>query len=193
MYLRESIAKKLPFECGNWDVLCQAIVEEYDASWGISITWILCGIRYLKQFETEPGGSWNVPIKIVPFPEQERDAYKIFRKPKKGTEGSEHGLLAHEFHPAWVPKNEWLQAEISQSKNLTGLTDPEQAKFHMFYDKTQATSYLEKVADWKNYKQYDPLMQKVKGRNFLTIDLIYVPPKHFMWGIDAKELYVNYE
>lgn len=183
----DSINTRQPFECDDWDALCSAIINAWQPSWGISLIWILSSIRYLKQFEKLPGGSWNVPLIWLPTNTTEQNFYKIFRKPKDPSiEGIEF-----EFHPCVVQTDQWLKAEISQSKYLTGFTKPEHAKFHMFYDEVQAKEYLSRNANWANYQEHTPMIMKVTARNLYTIDLIYIPPNHFMWGMDAKEMFVK--
>jgi hypothetical protein len=132
------------------------------------------------------GGSWNVPMWWV-NPNINAHPYKIFRKPLK------HDELVYEFHKEAVPLNRWIEAEISSSRGLTGLETKEHAKFHMFLDSVQAASYLDIAQHSTAYKEHEPVILPVKAKNYMTVDLIYVPPTRFVWGIDAKEIKVNYE
>ncbi len=190
----ESIEKQLPFECNNFNELCSAVTEAYDPSWCNSLIWILGCLRHIKQFE-KCNGSWNVPLwSMNPTSVGEIDCYKVFRKPTPlplfPNEMCDE--IVYEFHPKKVHTNEWIKAELSGSQRLTGLC-PKSAKFHMLINFDQAISYLASRKDCVAYRDYTPYISKVKARNVVTVDLVYIPPKQWVWGIDAKEMFVNYE
>lgn len=182
---KENILKMQSFDCNNWDELCCSIVDSYSPEWNISIIEILSNIRSIKKFETK-SGSYNVPMWHV-NPNQELECYKIFRKPM----GQPEDTLVYEFHPGQVFTNYWMKAEISGSPHLTGLTSPDQAKFHMLMGESQVHAYLNSRKNCVLFSDHTPYICKVKARNFTTVDLIYVPPTTFVWGIDAKEIYVT--
>jgi len=202
--IQENIVKTQPFECDDWDELCSAIIDVYDICWGISLVWTLGCIRWLKGVENGVG-SWNIPMwKVATDPHKEIEVYKVFIAPELPVYGSTilpQKEIFYEFHQEKVLTNKWLKAELSGSAGLTGLENPDHARFHMLIDKNQAEFYLDsrietqsKVERYRElYKDCYPFVHPVKARNFTTVDLIYVPPISFMWGIDAKEMYVHYE
>ena len=62
----------------------------------------------------------------------------------------------------------------------------------MLWNKRQAEVYLSNRADvtaW--FTSQEAVMVPVEPRSVETIDLVYVPPKLFVWGIDSKEMYVK--
>lgn len=191
--VKRCIRYQKPFECTDWDVLCSSIIEEYEASWGTSLIWVLGSIRYLKKFEKDYG-SWNVPLQWVFDCQKEKPAYKVFREHSVNTEHP----LKYEFHPASVPINQWINAEVSGSPYLSGIRKKEEGghggKFHMLTDIQQATAYLNSRIDTTGwFTRQEAVIKEVKGRNFVTIDLVYSPPKTFVWGIDAEEMYVEHD
>ena len=183
---KDDILKLRPFDCSNWDELCNAVIDAYSPEWNNSLVWILGGIRYLKAFEKH-SGSWNVPFWFVSS-NTDVELYKLFRKPKIQ---SEHPLV-YEFHPAPVVTNKWMEAAISGSARLTGLSEGH-AKFHMLANETQAQFYLDGRKNCTAFSDHEPYVCKVKARNLMCVDLIYVPPTRFVWGVDAKEMFVTYE
>lgn len=206
--LRIAIQRFLPFECSDWDALCQAIVEEYEAeTWRHSLVWILGCIRKMKQFE-HLQGSWNVPLRAVWNYQDEKPAYKVFRQPRQTSfiyrNGelqlpieTHKGYFEYEFHPSAVPVNQWLQCELSSSKCLTGMKPKSEGgtggRFHMLMDERQAQTYLNTRGSENDswFTKRDGVIKQVKGRDFATIDLVYVPPKTWVWGVDANEMYVE--
>lgn len=187
--LRNHIRNLTPFECGcsDLDSLCSAIIEEYDSeTWRTDLVFVTSIIRLAPEYE-KFHGSWNFPIRAVENWEMERETYKVFRK----IESDPFTLYKYEFHNSIVTPHQWLKAEISGSPGLSGINIPEQAKFHMLYDKTQAETYLSTRTNTPWFTENEAVIKKVKGRNFKTIDLIYIPPKQWVWGIDASEMYVE--
>jgi len=189
MTLQEKILNQKPFDCHDLNVLCKAIVDIYDESWCNSLIWLLGSIRSLKAFEYEIG-SWNVPFRPVDNPRLERKAYKVFRKPLIDL-NDQNKKYAFEFHQSWVPTNQWITATVSSSIGLTGIYHEEFAKFHLLCDTEQAHTYLFSRSKHNLEPLYDMCICEVKATNFITIDLIYVPPTQFMWGINAKEIYIS--
>lgn len=189
--LLDKIINQEPFECSNLDVLCSAIAEVYEPAWGNSLIWILGCLRKMKQFE-KCNGSWNVPLWHVAQTYDEVECYKVFRKPNPLPlfPKENYDEIVYEFHPNKVHPNKWMQAEVSGSGRLTGLC-PESAKFHMLMNANQAFAYLESRRHCVAYHDYTPYISKVKARRLVTVDLVYSPPKQWVWGVDAKEMYVS--
>lgn len=181
----DCIHQQRPFDCDNLDELCTAITTAYSTSWSLSLVWILGCVRKMRHHKDQVG-SWNIPMWWV-RPDVDVNPYKVFRRPTKTSE------LVYEFHKDTVPLNKWVEAELSGSEGLTGLSSKEFAKFHFFLNSLQAASYLDIRKDCVAYTDHEPVILPVKGKNYLTVDLIYVPPTRFVWGIDAKEMHVNYE
>ena len=189
--IRKAIQNFDPFECDDFDALCSAIVEEYDAdNWQISLTWTLGLIRRMKAFE-KMWGSWNVPIRVVWGYQEEKPAFKVFRQHWNLDKNVFKKEYRYEFHQSVVSPGAWLKASISGSPGLTGLNNPDQAKFHLLYDKRQAEAYLGTRTDWPWFTPHEAVIKEVKGRLFQTIDLVYIPPKQWVWGIDANEMYIE--
>jgi len=184
---KDDILEMRPFDCDNFDELCSTIIETYTPGWNNSLVWILGGIRYMEKFKQQKG-SWNVPLWNIE-PNKEIELFKVFRKPKVQ---SEHPLV-YEFHPYHVVTNQWMTAELSGSERLTGLTSPEAAKFHLLASEQQAYAYLDGRQNCVAFSDHDPYVCKVKARNLICVDLIYVPPNRWVWGVDAKEMFVTYE
>ena len=189
--LQEHIRTYTPFECSNWNALSEAFLNEYDPCWGISIVWTIGCVRSLQQFE-KFRGSWNVHIKGL-YDCQERTAYKVFRQPTRSTDTFQY---KYEFHESDVPINKWIQSEISGSRGLSGIKKKEEGGtggfFHMLYNQDQAAAYLNARAIENDawFPKTEAVIKQVRGRNFQSIDLVYIPPKQFVWGIDAYEMYV---
>jgi hypothetical protein len=184
--VKKCIRYQRPFECNDWDVLCSAVIDEYNPNWGSSLVWVLGCIRKLKAIETL-GGSWNVPLMWVTYPQEERTTFKVFRDFSKRPEFADKGYtqLSYEFHQDWVPANKWIKAEVSSSAGLSGIKKEEDGgiggQFHMLLDKYQAEAYLESRVKYTNwFIKEEAVIQPVKGRQFLTIDLVYSPPKTFV-------------
>ncbi len=189
MILHEKILNQKPFECDDIDILCKEITDIYDETWCNSLEVTIEHIKCLKNFKHEIG-SWNVPLKWVDDPCVPRFAYKIFRKPLIEF-NDPNKKYAFEFHQSWVPTNQWLTATVSGSNGLTGIEHQDYAKFHLLCDEEQAITYY--ISRIKEYSDpcYDPCICRVAAVNFFTVDLIYVPPKQFMWGIDARNIYMS--
>ena len=191
--IRKHIQNLTPFECDNWDSLCLAVVEEYDAeAWRSNLIWIIGCIRHGKLVE-KMQGSWNFPLRFISDSEvKQQDAYKVFRKHwHLNSENFIVPELRYEFHETPVVSHQWLKAEISGSPGLTGL-EKHGGRFHLLWNKEQAEAYLSTRAGataW--FTPQEAVMVPVEGRSFDTLDLVYVPPKLFVWGIDSKEMYVK--
>ena len=191
MNLNEAIRNLDPFECSDWSALCSAVIEEYDYdTWRTSLTWVLGTIWQVKQFE-KMHGSWNVPIRAVPNYQEEKSAFKVLRCHRELENNHFVKQYAFEFHASYVPKNQWIKAEISGSPGLTGIKNPENAKFHMLYDERQAVAYLGTRTHSPWFQPQEAVIHKVIGREWQTIDLVYIPPKQWVWGVDANEMYVE--
>lgn len=193
--LREHIRNLTPFECDDWDALCSAIIYEYDAdTWKSKLIWVLGCVRKTKQWAGTKG-SYNVPLKSLYDDDGEREAYKVFRRFQELKNNIFMKEYAYEYHPKWVQPNQWLQAELSGSPDLTGLTPKEQGgtggRFHTILDKAQAVRYLNTVASNHWLPPQWAEIRPVKTRKCQTMDLVYIPPKTFVWGIDASEMYVE--
>lgn len=189
--IQKAIRNFEPFQCDNLDTLCSAVVEEYDAdNWRISLTWTLGLIRKMKAFE-KMHGSWNIPIRVVWGFQEERPAFKVVRQRWDFKSNVFKKEYAFEFHQSLIPSGQWLKAEISGSPGLTGIKDPENAKFHLLYDKRQAEAYLGTRTHSPWFTPQEEVIKEVRGRMFQTIDLIYIPPVQWVWGIDANEMYVE--
>jgi hypothetical protein len=140
-------------------------------------------------------GSWNILLYHVEdyLP---NTYYKVFRIPYQlgfpQLYGEPSKQIEYEYHPDFMPCNQWIIAEISESPRLTGVKGTGcPPKFHLLYNKTQAEFYLESCKDHTTFYNCTPYISKVKAQKFFTMDLIYVPPISFMWGIDAEEIYVE--
>jgi len=189
--IRQAIRNLDPFECSDWDALSQAIVEEYDYdNWRTSLVWIIGSIRSLKQFE-KLSGSWNVPMRVVWGYQEEKPAFKVLRQRWDFKSNIFKKEYAFEFHQDTVSPGKWLDAHISGSPGLTGITIPENAKFHMLYDKRQAEAYLGTRTNTPWFTPQEAVIKEVKGKMFHTIDLVYVPPVQWVWGIDASQMYIE--
>lgn len=184
--LQQHIRNYTPFECSNWNVLGEAFLNEYDPIWGTSIVWTVGCIRSLQKFE-KFRGSWNAHVKRVDN-YQELYSYKVFRQ--------RINTFKYEFHDAEVPINTWIKAEVSGSTGLSGIKKKEDGGdggyFHMLYNESQAIAYLNTRALENDafFPKTEAVIKKVIGRFFCSIDLVYIPPKQFVWGIDAYEMYV---
>ena len=198
MEIRQHIRNLTPFECDNWDTLCSAVIEEYDTAWRTELIWIIGGFRQTLPRIKKMKGSWNFPLRWVSDDMIGRhEAYKVFRKRwYLNKDNYIQPQLRYEFHEAPVVSRQWLQAEISGSPGLSGLTKKEEGgtggKFHMLWNKRQAEVYLSNradVTDW--FTSQEAVIVPVEPRSVETIDLVYVPPKLFVWGIDSKEMYVK--
>lgn len=183
-----------PFECTDWDILCDAFIEAYDPDWMTSPIWTVSLVRGLQRFE-KMQGSWNAPVRLVYDYQKERELYKVFRQHKELKNNVFVKEISYEFHPAKVEGNKWLDCEISGSPSLTGMKPKEEGgtggRFHMIVDELQANLYLMNRVNSPWFTPQEAVVKKVKGKNFQTIDLLYVPPKLFLWGVDATNMYVE--
>lgn len=197
--LRNHIQNLTPFECDNFSPLLLAIYQQYSDSWKIKLPDILDCIGTwdagIKSVYPKYMGSWNCPIRWVRdlYKDEEHNYYKVLRK----NTISQKTTYQYEFHNSLIPKNEWIQAEISSSNGLYGLKKREEGgmggRFHLLLDYLQAQTYLSKRIDDTWFPKTIATIVPVRARKFQSIDLIYVPPTTFVWGIDSDEILVNYE
>jgi hypothetical protein len=128
------------------------------------------------------------------YGDEERTYYKVLRKTNNI---SKELVYQYEFHKDFVPINKWIQAEISSSDGLCGLKPKNEGgcggRFHLLLDYLQAQTYLSKRTDNEWFPKEVAEIVPVRAKKFSTIDLIYVPPTTFVWGIDSEEMYVKYE
>jgi hypothetical protein len=61
----------------------------------------------------------------------------------------------------------------------------------MLLDENSAATYLNTRTFSPWFTPQEAMMTKVKGRNWQTIDLVYIPPKTWVWGVDAEEMYIE--
>lgn len=186
-----------PFECDNFLALLMAIKQQYSTNWRIQLNDILDYIGMLgASIKNKYKGSWNCPIKYITDDSEycDKSYYKVLRKTNSPIEEYSY---AYEFHQSYVPLNMWIQAEISSSKNVCGLKNKDDGgsggKFHLLLDYLQAQEYLSKRIDNTWFPKEVAEIVPVRARKFQTIDLIYVPPTTFVWGIDSEEMFVKYE
>lgn len=194
--LQNHIKNLTPFECNNIEILKVAFVKLFSSSWDIgSLNSLIKTLHYWDKTIKPFRGSWNCPLFMVrdKYGDEERNYYKVFRK----TNLVEKFPYAYEFHNSHVLLNEWIQAEISQSSQLSGLAEKEEGggggRFHLLLDYLQAHTYLSKETDTSWFPKEVAEIVQVRARKFQTIDLIYVPPTTFVWGIDSEEMFVKYE
>lgn len=195
--LRKCIKNLIPFEldCDHLDDLCSAIIEEYEyEGWYSKLIWILGCLRHAPAYKGL-SGSWNFPLRYVNDWERERECFKIIREHRT----FKNNVLAkeywYEFHQAPVIGNKWLEAEISGSPGLAGLKPKEQdgtgGRFHLLCNENSASAYLSTRTNTPWFTPQEAVMKKVRGRKFQTVDLVYVPPKTWVWGVDAYEMFVE--
>lgn len=196
---RNHIRSNTPFECDDYEALLGAIFLEHRPEWRINLMQVLVSIRdcYTVIRKGNYQGSWNCPIQYVKdvYGEGEYPFYKVLRKTNSII--SQKVPYAYEFHNACVPVNEWIQAEISASSGLYGLKPKTEGgcggRFHLLLDRLQAEAYLSKRTDAQWFTPEVATIVQVNARKFQTIDLVYVPPTTFVWGIDSEEMFVKYE
>lgn len=193
-----SIYNFKPFKCDNLDDLCEALVMFFDTYSPQSDEYVKTLCSKVKSLEKIKlcSGSWNIPLFDAKFLEKpDNTYYKVFRKSTMLSDDECYKQLSYEFHKGWVTPNEWLQAEVSQSKGLTGLKPKEEGgsggRFHLLYDHDQAMTYLESRVDEDFLSKSEAVIATVNARNLQTLDLVYIPPNNFVWGVDAKEIYVK--
>ena len=198
--LRNHIQNLTPFECDNIPALIVALMKEYSPEWKSNLDDI---VNYINSWDVDIKskypkykGSWNCPIQCVRdrFGNEERPYYKVLRKTNNI---AKEFIYSYEFHESFVPVNEWIQAEISSSKSIGGLKKKEEGgcggRFHLLLDYLQAQAYLSKRTDPTWFPKEIAEIVAVRARKFQSIDLIYVPPTTFVWGIDSEEMFVKYE
>lgn len=195
--LIQKIESLTAFECDDLDLLKDAISQFQKIKYGYSVEAVTSCIdmwnRDIKPFYK---GSWNCPLFIVKdvYRDEERTYYKVLRKTN---DTSTDLVYQYEFHKDFVPINKWIQAEISSSDGLSGLIPKTEGgcggRFHLLLDYLQAKTYLSKRTDDTWFPKEIAEIVQVRARKFQTIDLIYVPPTTFVWGIDSEEMYLKYE
>lgn len=195
--LQNHIQNLTPFECDNLEILQAAFFKCFFTRWDRKILdFIVKTIHDWNKFIKPLRGSWNCPVFMVRdrYGDEERIYYKVLRKTNNIAKELSY---AYEFHNSYVPLNTWIQAEISQSSGLYGLKKKEEGgcggRFHLLLDYLQAQSYLSKRIDTSWLTKDVAEIVQVRARKFQTIDLIYVPPTTFVWGIDSEEMFVKYE
>lgn len=194
--LQTHLEKLTPFECDNIEILKVAIFKLFSPFWSKSnVDNVVKTLHYWDKVIKPFRGSWNCPLFTVrdKYGDEERIYYKVFRKTNLSTESP----YEYEFHNSHVPLNKWIQAEISQSSGLSGLKKKEEGgcggRFHLLLDYLQAHIYLSREAETTWLPKEAAEIVQVRARKFQTIDLIYVPPTTFVWGIDSEEMFVKYE
>lgn len=195
--LKEHIRNLTPFEleCIHLDDLCLAIVEEFDqATWHTKLIWVLGCLRKAPAYENL-SGSWNFPIKLVENWERERECYKVIRQHRIFKNNVFSKKYWYEFHQAPVVGNQWIKAEISGSPGLAGLTSVKDGgtggRFHLLCNEQSASAYLGTRANDSWLTPQEAVMKKVRARKFQSLDLVYIPPKTWVWGIDSCEMYIE--
>ncbi len=183
--IRHCIKNHLPFSCNNFNDLCTALSLEYGTN-GVWVNQLSTVLYQAKSFERHKNvsGSFNINLKWWPGFGQsnsEVTTYKVFKK-------SNDNNFRFEFHDSQVPTNQWLQSDVSGSAGLSGLKYKVESHFHTLMDNVQATNYCN-FSHLKN----DAFIKRVKIRKCKYIDLIYVPPNQFVWGVDAYEMFVDNE
>lgn len=194
--LIQKIESLTAFECDNLDLLKNAISQFQKSKYGYSLESITnCIDMWNRDIKPFHKGSWNCPLFMVRdvYGNTERTYYKVLRKINNIAKKL---VYQYEFHNSHVPLNEWIQAEISSSNGLYGLKKKEDGgcggRFHLLLDYWQAQTYLSKRTDeWLPVE--NTAIVPVRARKFQTIDLIYVPPTTFVWGIDSEEMFVKNE
>ncbi len=196
--IREHIRNRTAFECDDLDSLVSAIIHEYDAkTWKSKLIWVIGGIRRTVPAVKGMNGSWNFHLRFISDEEVgQNQPYKVFRKRWYVVNDLLLPQFQYEFHEAPVVSRQWLQAEISGSPGLTGLMSKDRGgtggRFHLLWNKQQAEAYLNKrVNETAWFSLQEAVMVPVEGRAFQTLDLVYIPPKLFVWGIDSEQMYVN--
>jgi hypothetical protein len=61
--LIDCIQRQIPFDCEDWDELCNSIVTTYDVSWNISLVWILASVRTVVK--NDGIGGWKLECSNV--------------------------------------------------------------------------------------------------------------------------------
>lgn len=195
--LQNHIQNLTPFECDNLEILQAAFFKCFFTRWDRKILDSLVKtIHDWNKFIKPLRGSWNCPVFSVKdkYGDEERTYYKVLRKTNNIVTKLSY---QYEFHREFVPINEWIQAEVSSSAGLYGLKKKEEGgtggRFHLLLDYSQAYVYLSKRTDTNWFTKEVAEIVPVRARKFQTIDLIYVPPTTFVWGIDSEEMFVKYE